>query len=217
MLAIPSGHAAEVLAHLRACRACRAFHERNERLERTIAEALAVPVPWTLVPAILERGPARAREQRRRFLAWAASVGALALGLGAGAGLLAHDDPEALAGIEFVMHEEANAILTAAPPDPSALRRAVDTLGIRLPPQLGHIRYIGTCPYEGTIAHHVIVTTPYGKVTLLLAPDRGIGSRKSASARGLRALVAPAGRGCVTVIAGSARSVRRIEEMVLRA
>jgi uncharacterized protein DUF3379 len=207
---------ADVTSHLRACRVCSAFAERAANLEQRMCDAIVVPIPRDLSSHVVESVLAGYRRQRRRFVTFAAAASTVVFSGGLTA-VLTHDDPEALAGIDFVRDEEANAILSTGPSDPAALRRVLDVLGIRLPAQLGQVRYIGTFPFMGTTAHHVIATTLYGKVTMLLMPDREVDGRKSAHARGLRALVCPVRHGCVTVVGESARSVARITEMVLGA
>jgi hypothetical protein len=87
-------------------------------------------------------------------------------------------------------------------------------MGVSLPAQLGEVRYIGTCPFAGTTAHHVLVKSPFGKVTLLLIPERPLASRAVASARGLEAAVVPAVAGSVAIIAGSARGIARAETLL---
>lgn len=184
------------------------------RLDGELASALAVPVPPELPRNILGV-TLHHFQQRRRVLAVAASIVVVsAIG---GLASFEHDDPMALAGIDFVIEEEVNAILAATHADPQALNRAVRSLRIELPRQLGELRYIGTCPFRGGIAHHLIVTTPQGKVTLLLLPDQAVDEPKSAHARGLRALVRPAGQGSIAVIGESRRGLERVCRMVLRA
>lgn len=213
MLADPVAARRSATAHLSACPACSEYAESIRRLDADLAAALAVPASPRLADRILGATLPPMR-QRRRFLALAASFAAASTV----AGLLSleADDSMALAGIDFVIEEEANAILAAAPADSAALGRAVRSLRIALPPQLGALRYIGTCPFEGSMAHHVIATTPQGKVTLLLLPDRRVDRAGSARARGLRAIVSPAGEGSITVVGESRRSLERVHEMILR-
>lgn len=199
--------------HARDCAACVDFQARATALDAEIAAVLEVSVAEGLEERILLAACSGRRDSRRRFLAMAASLAGVAV-VGAGAFIATRDDPAALAGIDFVVEEEANAILTAKAADPAELVRAVQTLGLDLPSQLGEVRYIGTCPFQGTIAHHVIVTTPQGKATLLLLPDKPLDHRGAASARGLRSIVRPAGRGSAAVIAESSRGLERVEQMV---
>jgi len=213
VLVDPCAASADALEHARACPSCAEFHARASALDAEIAGLLEVPAPSGLEDRILESLEPSRGGSRRRFLALAASLAGAAT-IGTAALFATRDDPVALAGIDFVVEEEANAILTAKPADPGELRHAALTLRLALPAQLGEVRYIGTCPFRGTIAHHVIVTTPQGKATLLLLPDQGLTERGEASSRGLRSFVRPAGRGSVAVIAESSRGLERIERMV---
>lgn len=215
LLADPAATGGEALQHALGCAACADFRARTLALDAEIADLLDVPVPEGLEERVLEARRTGRRDSRRRFLAMAASVAGLSV---AGSAVLVamRDDPAALAGIDFVIEEEANAILTAKAPRREDLVRVSQSLGLELPPQLGEIRYIGTCPFRGTIAHHLIVTTPQGKATLLLLPELPAERRGTASSRGLRALVKPAGRGSATVVAESAPGLERIEAMVWR-
>jgi hypothetical protein len=214
ILADPPAARRTATAHLSACAPCCEFAASIERLDAQVAAAVALPAPAHLVDRIVG-ATLQPMRQRRRFMAAAACLVAASTA----AGLLSFeaDDPIALAGIDFVVDEEAHAILAAGPVDSASLARAVRTLRIELPPQLGALRYIGTCPFEGSVAHHVIATTPHGKVTLLLLPDRRVAVAGSARSRGLRALVRPAGEGGIAVIAESRRSLERASAMVLRA
>ena len=124
------------------------------------------------------------------------------------------NDPLALAGIDFVMFEEAQAIADAKPTDAAVLARVAHHMGVSLPEQLGEVRYVGTCPFAGTTAYHVLVKSPLGKVTLLLVPERPLASRAVASAHGLEAAIVPAVAGSVAIIGGSGRSISRVETLL---
>jgi len=201
---------AALLEHAEHCETCREFLSLTRQMETEIEAMLDVPVPQELRARVF--GEAVSGPRRSRRYALAAGV---ALGLAAGTGLLwKRDDPLALAGIEFVVFEEAQAILDAKPADPAALDRVVHQLHVMKPSHFGQAIYLGTCPFRGGMAHHVIVKTAHGKVTLLLMPDRGRAERGTAAARGLEAVIAPATDGSVAIIADSARSVERIESML---
>lgn len=215
VLVDPRAASGDVREHARECAACADFRSRTAALDAKIAEVLAVPVPAGLEERVLAASRGARSRPRRQFLALAASLAGIAV-VGGGTFFALRDDPMALAGIDFVVEEEANAILNAKPANPGDLVQVARSLSLELPRQLGEVRYIGICPFQGTIAHHVIVTTPQGKATLLLLPERPVASRGSASARGLRSIVKPAGAGSVAVISESSRSIERIESMAWR-
>lgn len=204
----------EAQAHASGCATCSQFHADTSKLDEQIHAALAVGVPDGLAERISRNATRGPVETRRRFMALAASL-LLASGAGAGVYIAKRDSPLARAGIDFVIDKEVSAILQAKPSDPSALRGVAQALNVELPQQIGEVRYIGTCPFQNTIAHHVVIMTPEGKATLLLIPRKLVGERRSAAARGLRAVVMPAGTGSLAIIA-DASGLDRIERMVAR-
>ncbi|MEX2198050.1 MAG: DUF3379 family protein [Burkholderiales bacterium] len=205
ILADPVRLAADAAGHAGGCADCRKFLSRALHEEAQIEEALRVAVPEGLQSRVLERGAA-ARGRMRR-LAIAASVlvaAAVALAIG-----WTRDDELALAGIRFVVFEEAQSIAGAAPADWNALVRVAKDMGVSLPGQLGEIHYVCVYPLAAGRAHHLLVKTPFGKVTLLLIPERPLAARAAGSAYGLEAAVLPAGKGVVVVVGDSLRSLER--------
>ncbi|OGA14333.1 MAG: hypothetical protein A3H32_04910 [Betaproteobacteria bacterium RIFCSPLOWO2_02_FULL_63_19] len=200
----------EALAHVERCDACRDFLAQALELEAQIEHALRTPVPHGLEARVVRNALESPRFTRRHALA-----AGLALATAAGVALLwKRNDPLALAGIDFVVFEEAQAIADAKPADVKVLARVVREMGVSLPAQLGEIRYVGTCPFDGLTAHHVLVKTPLGKVTLLLIPSRPLASRAVASAHGFEAAVVPAAVGSVAIIASTPRSIARAETLL---
>ena len=201
---------APALAHARTCDLCGVFLAEALALEDRLDDALRVAVP----PGLKQRAMKHVLEAPRNSRRYAIAAG-IALALGAGTAVLwRRNDPLALAGIDFVVFEEAQAILDAKPADLADLRRAAVEVGIKLPGQLGEMRYVGTCPFGGATAHHVVLKTVHGKATLLILPGRVLASRALAVAHGLEAVVTPAVGGSVAIIADSSRSVARIEDIL---
>lgn len=210
VLADPRRLDPDVLAHAESCATCRAYVSESLGAEERLAQAMRIPVPEGLGERALRQISDTPRYSRRQALA-----AGLVLAVGAGSALLwRRNDPLALASIDFVVFEEAQAILEAKPADPDELLRAATAVGVRLPWALGELRYIGTCPFAGATAHHVVLKSIYGKATLLLLPGRTIASRLAAGAYGLEAAIAPALGGSVAIVADSSRGVARIEEFL---
>ena len=210
VLADPRRLGAEAGAHSGQCPACREFLARSLETEARLASVLQIAVPKGLRARVLDRAAGARRSMRVLALA-AGLLAAVAIALVMG---WTRNDPVALAGIDFVVFEEAQAIADAKPADAKVLARVVREMGVALPAQLGEIRYVGTCPFAGSTAHHVLVKTPLGKVTLLLTPERPLASRAVASARGLEAAIMPVSAGSVAIIAESARSIVRAETLL---
>lgn len=206
----PRRPGAEAAAHAGQCAACRAFLARALEFEDDLAAALRVEPPADLPVRLLRRTTLTRRPWR--WLAVAASLlVATVLGFLLGT---PRSDPLALAAIDFVVFEEAHAVAVAKPPEMQMLVDASRRMRVSLPDQLGEIRYICIYPFAGGGAHHLLVTTPLGKVTLLLMPERGLAARTTANARGLRAAIVPAGAGSVAIIGESSRSIQRVETLL---
>lgn len=199
-----------LLEHAQRCAACGDFLAQAIEMERELDAMLEVPVAGELRSRVFAEALSGPQRSRRYALA-----AGLALGVALGTGLLwSRDDPLALAGIDFVIFEEAQAILDAKPAERATLDRVVQRLGMMRPDVFGDVRYVGTCPFGGGMAHHVVIKTAHGKATLLLMPDHPLAKRLVAKARGLESVVAPLPGGSVAIVADSARSVERIESML---
>ena len=210
ILADPRRLGAEAAEHAGECAGCKEFLARTLDEEALLARALRVAVPEGLHARILDRRAAG--RSRVRWLALAASVlVAVTIALAIG---WTRNDELALAGIDFVVLEEAQSITDAAPTDWNALVRVAREMGVSLPEQLGEMRYICVYPFTAGAAHHLLVKTPLGKVTLLLIPDRALASRAAAAAYGLNAAVLPAAKGTIVIIGDSPRSVERAEMLL---
>lgn len=183
VLVDPHRPSREAEAHAANCATCSQFRAEALKLDDQIRAGLSVPVPDGFAERIARGATAGSIQPRRHFMA--ASL-VLATAIGTGVYIVERDDPLARAGIDFVVDQEVNAILRSKPSDPSALHKVARALNVEIPPQVGEVRYVGICRFQGTIAHHVVIMTPDGKATLLLLPERSVGAKVRASARGLR-------------------------------
>lgn len=210
LLADPRRLGAEGAEHAGECASCKEFVARTLDDEALLARALRVAVPEGLHAHIFDR-TAVARG-RMRWLALAASiVVAVAIAFTIG---WTRDDELARAGIDFVVLEEAQSIIDATPTEWNALVRVARDMGVSLPEQLGEMHYVCVYPFSAGAAHHLLVKTPLGKVTLLLIPDRALASRAAGATYGLNAVVLPAAKGSIVIIGDSARSVQRAEMLL---
>lgn len=198
LLVSGEAESADMKAHRLQCPACAEHQREHAAFERRLREAIEVPVPpgfeRVLTHALVQR--------RRRFLA-AAGVAALA----AGSGLwvwLAREDPVAMACIDFVMKEEAKAIMMGPMPRPDAEAALAATLPLERIERLGELRHIGPCPFNGVMAYHAVLNVPQGKVTLLVMPGAMLSAPQRATEHGMHARVVPLAAGSVGIVAGDA-------------
>ncbi len=210
VLADPRRPGAEADAHAAACAGCRRFLARTLDEEARLDGALRVEVPEGLRSRILDRlATARGRS---RWLALPASV-VVAAGIALAIGW-SRTDKLVFAGVDFVVFREAQSIIDAAPADWSVLAPVARDMGVPLPQALGEMRYVCVYPLAAGAAHHVLVKTPFGKVTLLLIPDHALASRAAGAAKGLSAAVVPAPKGTVIIVGNSARGVQQAEMLL---
>lgn len=209
-LADPRRLGGAAAAHAEECQPCKEFLFRTLEEEAMLADALRVPVPRGLAARVLYRSSAV-----RRWVGGLALAASLLVAVGIAIFIGApRSDPIALASIEFVVYEEAQTIAEAKPTDWDALARVASEMGVSLPQQLGTMRYICVYPIAGKAAHHLLVSTPLGKLTVLLVPEQPLAARAAAAAHGLEAAVVPAAKGFVAIIGASSRSIARAESLL---
>jgi hypothetical protein len=199
VLAAGEAETAEMKTHRLQCSACAAQWREHAEFERELRSGLAVELP----PGFDARLKYAIVLNRRRFLA-AAGVAAGAAGIGAYAWLW-RDGSLALACIQFVMMEEAKAIMMGAMPRAEAEAALAATLPLARIERVGQVKHIGPCPFNGATAYHVVLAVPQGKVTLLIMPEARVAGEQ-AGHEGMYASVVALRKGSVGVI-GSDRAV----------
>ena len=197
-----------------------------ESLDSRIEKALLVPVPESLDERVLLRQKIR-RPSRLAPFALAASI-TLAVGLGilvyherrpaneqvvAGAAL--GGQHTALAAISYVLDHEPQLLRANQAGDPAVMRDALLRLGMRLPEDRIRVRYLGKCPVPSGTGEHVVLETPLGHVTLILVPNRSLGTRVVVDYRNRVAVASPVGNGSYILVADSLQTVRQLEQMLM--
>lgn len=193
VLAAGEAETAEMKAHRLQCAGCAVQWREHAEFERELRAGMAVEIP----PGFEDRLGAAVVLSRRRFLA-AAGVAAAAAGIGAYA-WLGRDGPLAMACIQFVMMEEAKSIMMGAMPHAAAQAALAGTLPLERIEQVGQVKHVGPCPFNGATAYHVVLSVPQGKVTLLVMPDTRVAGEQ-AGHDGMYASVVALRKGSVGVI-----------------
>jgi hypothetical protein len=189
-----TGEADAMRVHRLQCAGCAAEWQEHGAFEQALREGLEVPVPQGFAARMAN---AQAMS-RRKFLAAAASV--LAAAGAGGFYLFARQDPLALAGIDFVMKEEAKSIMMGAISRTEAKAELAGTLPIERMERIGQVKHIRPCPFNGQTAIHVVLVVPQGKVTLLVMANSTVRRARHAEKEGLHAAVVGIQRGSVGVI-----------------
>lgn len=207
ILANPRSLGAAENDHARQCAACRAYLETQRELDAQLYTALQVPPPDGLADRILV---ARGMPRRRWMMPMAA---ALVLGLGV-AMLWPRVDPPDPLGREAIAHldHEPEAFKTAHAVATDFLPAMLSNQGVKLVSAVGQVTYARLCPLAGRVAHHLVVQTAAGPVTLFLfAEDPQARKRAVTREAGMTALVVPAAKGSITIVAPSLEQAMAVE------
>ena len=196
-----TGESDAMRVHRLQCAPCAAEWAEHCAFEVALREALQVAVPVGFAARMAQAQGAR----RRRFLAIAATA-LVAAGTG-GYAWLARQDPLALAGIDFVMKEEAKSIMMGAIPRSEAEAELAGTLPVERMERIGQVKHVRPCPFNGQTAIHVVLVVPQGKVTLLVMANSTVRRARHAEKEGLHAAVVGMKRGSVGIIGADAAVV----------
>jgi hypothetical protein len=212
-LAQPLRLAPEAQQHVMECAACRAFVERQRELETELYEALSVPVPDGLADRVLV-----AHGIRRRRAPWAWALAATIL-LAAGIAVVGRPmfSGRALASEAIAhVHEEPQSFSIVETHVPELLSRELAVQGVGLGVKLGQVTYATLCPTSAGKAHHIVVATPDGPVTLLLLPgDETRRRRTVVESGGMVAVAMPAARGSIAIIAPTRAQALAVENALV--
>jgi hypothetical protein len=209
ILANPRQLAEAARAHSLECAGCRDFLDRQRDLDAELFAALQVPTPDGLADRILV---ARGLRPARPPWAWAtAATIVLAVGIAWVGGSRIGGDALGREAIAHVIHEP-QALSTAHAVANDMLPALLADQGMKAVVSLGQVSYATFCPMGERIARHLVVRTAEGPVTLLLMPDDPAGRRRALTeGDGLAALVLPAARGSVAIVAASSAQVLAVE------
>lgn len=195
----------EALRHAGDCPSCARFYIDLCRQEAALYQCLGQPIPGALADPqkrLTRRTPATPRTTRLPR-ALALSV-ALSVALGIGLVALTRPDPLALAGaaIDHV-RGEPQALVNDQRLAPKRIADAFDRAGgvlVGAP----EVSYAGRCPLPGGgLGEHLVLRLPEGKATLVLMPSKRVSTVARAARDGLHAMVRPAGKGSLALVAGS--------------
>jgi uncharacterized protein DUF3379 len=201
-------------SHERECAQCAEFAREVDATDAALAEALAVRVPEGLADRVL----LRRRPSPWRWAPWALAAG-LALVVVFVVRPFKPDVSEQYArlAIEHVVMEPES-FTTERGTDPAVVQAALRSFGGTMKEPIGRVRYVRLCPVEGGTGLHIVFETPEGLATLILVPDKHIGSAAVADTAGWDALVQPSRRGYYAVVttsrAGTVAADRLIRQRI---
>ena len=196
--------------HAAECIACRDVLERQRESDDRLFAALQVPPPDGLAERILV---ARGLRPDRSRWAWAiAATLVVAVGAGLAGRIYFQKDPLGMEAIDHVAHEPQS-FTTVHAVDGGYLASALAGQGLKAVVALGQVTYTRLCPMAGRTAHHIVIRTAEGPITLFLMPDDPVQrKRRMAEDGGMTAVVMPAARGSLTIVAANQAQVLAVEK-----
>lgn len=197
--------------HLETCAACQEFVARMRQVNDAVAGTLnQVAVPDGLAERILLRTSKRPAAPWQQW-ALAASV-VLGLALALALPLLRADAGLARAALAHV-EEEPNTLTARQQVARPAIVTALATIGAQLRGNIGQVTYLGSCPLPGGEGKHLVVTSPYGRYSLILMPTRSKSRNKAEE--GVHAAIAkPAARGTYAIVGSATPNLLEIEKLL---
>lgn len=225
LLADPRLRTHEQEQHLVQCAGCAELAREIEGFEARLEQAINVAVPDALAERVLLRHKSGARATRAWALgAFFAAALAAAVYLFRGAGgerepvysaaALGTGHP-AVAAIAHVLADEPRMLAQARSVDPAAARAAFARLGLNLPAVDTAVLYFDRCPMTGGTGYHAVLHGPFGRVTLILVPERSLGPPVAVADRNRTAAVGRAPEGSYIAVADSLRPIRSLERLLL--
>ena len=201
----------EVLAHRRACADCNGFARRQAALERTLSEAVRIPVPDGLASRVLVAHgvglEARRRVQRRRVrLAFVASV---SLGL-AISWLVLGPEPLDHAVVAHIEGERSH-LADRRDLSPDEVNQVLAPLGISVTTGVGRVHYAGTCPIRKHLGAHLVLEGEKGPVTVLFMPGEPVGRRQMFQDGKYRGIIVPSAEGSIAMVGQPGEALDAVE------
>ena len=193
----PHGVAAVLAEHLSGCAECSQFQREMISLDNDIRRALGKSASGTA--AIVTLPVAKAPRKPARTwpgLALAASVALLAV-----VAVWAFRPSESLAH-EVVQHVtlESNSWASDEHVAPEEMRETLALAGVELRTSSNKVMYAHRCSFRGHTVPHLVVSTPKGRVTVLILRYESVRRPMNFHENGLSGSIMPAPKGSIAVL-----------------
>ncbi|MBX9813040.1 MAG: DUF3379 domain-containing protein [Burkholderiales bacterium] len=121
----------------------------------------------------------------------------------------------AVAAINYVLDNEPKLLKENRTGDMAVLLAALEKMRMRLPADGTTVRYLGKCPVPNGEGDHVVLQTPFGRVSLILVPDQLFASSVVVADRSMLALAAPtrSRNGSLILVADSVKTAQALRDV----
>ncbi|MBL0040270.1 MAG: DUF3379 family protein [Xanthomonadales bacterium] len=210
----PRGLDAAALAHRAQCPRCSEAHERALVFERSLAAAIAIPVPDTLAERILlHQTTAALHEPRVRSLRiWQIAAGlVVGIGLATAVGWRVFTANAATTDLAVAhLAHEPFALSARAEVASADVRAMFASLGAPIAHSPGAVHYLNDCPLGSRMSVHMVMQRASGPVTAMYVPKLRE-ARRDFDRAGVRGREATIGDGTLILLAADAREFDAIE------
>lgn len=203
LAAEPDSNDPAMLAHRRDCPACAAAWERARQFERSLAEALAVPVPDGLAERVLlaQATGERRRHRGRRRLALALAASLLVAAVGADLAWR-HFDARSLPALAVAhMPDEIDSLQRTRPIADDAVAAGFAARGLKLAgPVPDNVTYVHDCDVGPYRTVHLVSRVGATSVAVLYIPGRHMRNGRSFRRDGWRGREVPLREGTLVML-----------------
>lgn len=207
-----------VLDHATRCPTCRRFREEMREFDRSLSDALRIPVPEGLASRV-RLGAAFRRRSRGNRVAAAAGV-VLVVAAGLMVGLNGPSRPLGSAVLGHIYHEPELLVETDGRVGRAKIARVLERVGFELRGGLEDVSHAGLCYFRGRLVSHLVVNGREGPVTILALPDVATDSVTEFAEDGFRGTIIPVERGSIAIVGVTEESLepvrRRIADRIAR-
>ncbi len=192
----------------------RAWHEAMQ-FEASLAKALQVPVPDDLKSRITFYQAGHAyRLIHRRWLAIAASL-VLVTAVGTSWWWKNHPGPIEQFVLEALMMEPSE-FMTESELPKEKVEQLLASLNTRIEGNLGHVRFMKTCPTPGGTGARMVLMTDSGPVTILYMPKAQLSKRIEFEVKDMKGAIVALEEGAAAIIGNSNRQIAQVENGWIR-
>jgi hypothetical protein len=210
----------ELAEHLAGCPECAQFQREMTLLDDNIRRALeqaplsmAPPAttPATVTPIANAPGTQR-RKRARSWSGWALAAGVAAISMIAVWTLrpsdsLAHD---VVAHIQY----ESNSWSSNEQVPAANVKETLAKAGVAIDMDSDKVMYAHSCLFRGHVVPHLVVSTPQGRVTVMVLPHENVKHRMSFHEDGMSGVITPAPHGSLAVIMQGNENVDAVAQQV---
>jgi Protein of unknown function (DUF3379) len=204
----------ELAGHLAGCPECAQFQREMTALDANIRRALdlappgAAPAPAAVVsPApVVSIAEARtnasaqipARKRARPWSGWALAASAALVSI-LGVWVLRPNDSLAHDVVKHVQHE-SNSWTSDEHVTPADVTDTLAQAGVALDAGSDKVMYAHSCTFHGHVVPHLVVSTPKGRVTVMVLRYENVTRRISFHEGGMTGVIIPAPHGSMAVL-----------------